>query len=275
MEPRARVAVALSRAIDYFGRYYAVPADLLAFQVAVNDFYADTFAAKPADPTAAVNRYQAQLQQDFEDWADDLAGELEDEPDDDAQDEIIAAALLALLLLLKKRGADTLPQALKLAFGGKPPTDAALKMLAAQVAANEGYLTDSLLPALRDKLKAVMADEDVKAAIVAGAGKAAIAGALAAMGTRVGGYASELWDTYNKAVGERAKENGKKIFWKRDPQAQHCDECLEYGDRTYDSYEALLEETGGVTPSSGTTCGDNCHCELQELDEDSDSQPSE
>jgi len=42
----------------------------------------------------------------------------------------------------------------------------------------------------------------------------------------------------------------------------NCDDCLEFGERSYDSYDAMLTETGGLAPGIGVQCDGNCRCGL-------------
>jgi len=82
------------------------------------------------------------------------------------------------------------------------------------------------------------------------------------MQARVESYAGQAWATVNESVGEYARKNGLAVYWQRDSLAEHCETCLEFGDRQYDSYDALLGETGGVIPADGTLCMGNCRCSL-------------
>ncbi len=221
---------------------------------------------KPAAITA-VNDYQTELQRIYSEWSDTLADDLAD-ADPSEQDDIIKAALLALLALLRDAGRKALPEAVALGLGDVPHPPEVLKLLAAAVGDNDKFLAESLLPDLEKKIEDTLADPDIQDAIESGSGAEAIGGGLAGMLARIGAYAGAFWSLTNQSSGIAAGEHGKKIRWVLDEQAQHCATCEEYGDTTYDSYEDLLTETNGITPSQGTICQNNCRCLLIETDED-------
>ena len=81
------------------------------------------------------------------------------------------------------------------------------------------------------------------------------------MDARIGSYSGAWWDGYNRAVGATMKDG--PLYWAKDPQAQHCSDCLEYGDTGYESFKAMLAITGGRWPSHGVICRGNCRCILQ------------
>ena len=276
---RAALARAIVGAIDWLSsRRVRVPADLMAFKLA----NVQTFAAPDPAPAlrgpdtgrkpkaiAAVNAYQTELQDAYNEWADKLATDL-DAADDSDREKVIAAAVAALLLLLKRKGAESLPQAAALGFGSAT-SDAAKALIAKQIAENESYLTDSLGPDLKARAMGAFEDDDILGAMEAGGGAAALAGLMKGATARVGSYAGQFWKAYNESVGEASQEAGadgqpKRIRWVLDAQADHCKDCIEFGDTDYDSYQDLLDTTGGVTPASGVECGANCRCHLEEID---------
>jgi len=233
---------------------------------------ADSFALRGAHTPGrkraeveAVNAYQESLQRAYTDWADDLAQDVAAAEDEDNRDEIVAAALLALLLLLRKLGRDTLPDAVALGLDGTSAPATVWAKLTAAIEANDKALADSLIPALRLKLDELLNDPDVIAAIQFGgdAGAAAVSGGLLKFVGRVGMAAGAYWALFSGATGEAAKEQKARVYWERDPQAVHCPSCLAYGDREYESWDALLAETGGVWPANGTDCQTQCRCTLQ------------
>src|SRR3990172_6775656 len=225
-------------------------------------------AGRPgAKPKAvqAVNTYQTELSRIYSRWSDDLSAQLA-EADPDERDDFLAAALAALLVSLRAEGRKRITDALMLALDGEPPTPEMLQELTDAISENDGYLADSLIPAIRAKIEAGLIDEDVLAALGIGEGAAAIGGILDTLGGRVAMYAGGWWALFNTIAGLGAKESGKPIRWARDFLAHHCDTCLEFGDTTYDSYDDLIAQTGGITPANGTDCGGNCRCSLYEID---------
>ena len=219
---------------------------------------------KPA-AILAVNAYQKKLQRIYSEWADDLADDLAD-ADPSEQDDILKKALAALLLLLRDAGRTALPDAVELGLGGDPHNPDVLKILAAAMEANDDYLEDSLVPDLDAKLREGLSGQDLLEAIATGAGAAAIGGLLATMTGRVEGYAGTWWSVFNQTTGDAIDERGGKIRWSLDESAKHCIDCAEFGDTVYDSYQDLLERTGGLTPGRGVRCDGNCRCILEEVD---------
>jgi hypothetical protein len=222
-------------------------------------------ARKERKEVAAVNRYQATLESDYREWADDLAGALANDPDN--ADELIAAALLALLLLLRRRGAEHLPDAVALALAraGGTASAALLQRLADAIARNDGYLTESLLPALGERLRELLASGEW--ALAAGDGAGAVRGLvgtwLEALTARVGLYAGAWWALHQDAFGEASGDRPLKAYL--DPQAKHCSECPRYhseGGEHYDSYESYLGATGGRVPGQFECLG-WCRCWLE------------
>jgi len=131
------------------------------------------------------------------------------------------------------------------------------------VAANEGYLKDSLIPDLQAKIERALQDKDILLALATGVGAEAIRGILGTVTARIGSYAGMWWGIHNNAVGTLAGIKGKPILWRLDPAViNHCATCLTYGDKTYPSMKSMLSETGGISPSHGTICNGNDRCEL-------------
>lgn len=219
---------------------------------------------------AAVNRYQATLESDYEGWADGLAAQLADDPDN--SDEIIAAALLALLLLLRRRGQENLPQAVELALrrAGLPTATAAmLQRLAAAIARNDEYLTNSLMPAIGERLREMLASGEWALLRLEGVTALTdwVMGWLTTFAGRVALYAGAMHALVQETAGMALAEQGKAIRWVRDEQARHCETCLRYGDQTYPSWDDMLAYTGGAYPGYETDCGSNCRCEILDADD--------
>ena len=236
---------------------------------------ADTFAARrinarkqqqPRREVAAVNRYQAALTTTYGDWADDLALQLaEAEPED--HDELIAAALLALLLLLQRQGGEHLPDAVALALerAGGTGTAAIWARLAAAIERNDTYLRDSLMPALGERLREMLASgewalmrlEPVTALTDW------VMGWLTTFASRIAMYAGTWWTLNQEVFGEAS--NGKPLIAYLDPDSRHCSECPLYHSEAgehYSSYENYLGATGNRTPGQ-FECLSSCRCWLE------------
>lgn len=210
--------------------------------------------------TAAVNRYQQELEGLYQDWYEEWAVKIDESDDRDAE---IALALAALLLLLMKAGRVALPQAVEMAAGKEGQTPEMVRALLTQMESNEQYLRESLIPDLETKLKAGLVDKDIQAAMNAGVGSDAIASLLATATARVGSYAGAWWSVAQIARGLLLDEGGHRILWQKEPGAEHCASCLKYGDQEYESFAELLRITGGISPANGTECLSNCRCRLR------------
>lgn len=212
----------------------------------------------------ATNAYQADLGAQYRKWSQRLATDLENADTDDERDEVIAAALLALAALLKQLGRENIPGAIDLGLGDHSPTAALLREVAAQLQANEGYIDGSLIPDLQHRLDSALRDPEIVAS-----GAVAFAGILAGLDARVQSYAGTMWATIQAAVGDVARQAAEagedgRVRWALDPTVEnHCVDCLEYGDKEYESWDSLLGETGGRMPGSGVQCDGNCRCWLE------------
>jgi len=135
-----------------------------------------------------------------------------------------------------------------------------LQALADAVAENERLLEQSLLPAVERKVRGGLQDEDILKALALGTGAAALVGLLATIRARVALYAGGLWSFMQHAIGLGAPD---RMYWHLDPLAHHCPSCLAFGNKEYESFDAMLRETGGIWPSHGTDCAGNCRCSLE------------
>jgi len=215
----------------------------------------------------ATNEYQLALGTAYDEWATDTADALDEAETDAERDEILDEALLALALLLKNLQREAVYGAVSLGTGGRPPTPALLQRVAGHLAGAEDAIESSLVSDIRFRVRAALRDPDVLAS-----GAIAFLGVLMAKRARVESYAGVAWSTTQVAVGETAADAAEqggdgRVGWQRDEQAKHCDTCLAFGEdapgvREYESWDALLAETGGVVPGHGTTCDGNCRCSI-------------
>lgn len=240
-----------------------IPADLASWRARHKT---ETFAATPSGKAkTAVNKYQLDLEGDYQDWAEDTAAKLAAASSDSKREEVLAAALLLLLALLKRKGKDAIPEAAVIALSGADPIAAIDDLVSDAISENDDYLSDSLIPDIEKKVKAGLLDPGIIAALAAGEGAAAFLALLQTETSRVGSYSGEWWKTYNSAVGLVADENGSKVTSYLDPRADHCGECPEFaetGGKVYGSWKEYQDATGGRVPGE-FECGPNCRCWLE------------
>ena len=218
---------------------------------------------RPSRQIRGVNAYQEELEGAYADWADEISEALAEETDAAQQKKIIDERLALLLLLLIGLGRRRIPDALELGMDDEPPTPEALRKLAEILESNERYLTDSLIPAIREKLERAFTDADIILAMQMGEGEEVLRAVLQVLSARVSMYAGTWWDAMNIGVGFLSQLQGMGIRWVLDKTAQHCEDCLQYGDREYQSFSSMLQETGGKYPSHGVRCKGNCRCILE------------
>ena len=209
-----------------------------------------------------TNAYQQALAAEYARWSRQLATDLEGAEDEEEQDEIITTALAALTLSLRRMGRENVIGGMTLGLGERPPTPQLLQEIAAQTQSNDLYIEGSLVPSLRDRLREALRDPEIVAS-----GSAAILGVLTSMNARVESYAGGMWGAIQSGVGDVSRQAGEagadeRVYWEKDQLAKHCEDCLEHGDKEYESYDAMLAETGGKQPGAGVRCGSNCRCKL-------------
>lgn len=232
--------------------------------------YLDTRGGGPGRPPAeisAVNRYQRDLEDAYDEWADDAAKKLAREKDDSKRDALIAVLLALLLARLMEIARVDLPNAVALGVGRNLTPPEVYKKLAEIMAENETYLENSLIPAIASKLRNALADEQLRRSISTGAVDAAVTlkGWLDTFMSRVASYAGAWWRLYNWSVGMSVDDQRLTVTAHLDPQAHHCSECPLYhrdGGEFYDNFDQYLGATGGRVPGE-FECGGNCRCWLE------------
>src|SRR3990167_5829697 len=86
---------------------------------------------RPRKEIVAVNAYQRELEESYDEWADTFSDDLAEAKNDETDTEaIIAAGLIALLLALQESGRHNIPKALFMALGDEAPTPGLLMHLA-------------------------------------------------------------------------------------------------------------------------------------------------
>ena len=231
----------------------------------------ETLSVYLADKFATLRRKQPGLPRTWEEIVNEYQGEL-----GDLWEEFAAAAAIAVMqvddsamqteiaLSMVSQFADDM------AFLGREyifdgavegladtePDGSLLAIAGMRMATNEGFITESLVPSIRERLTTFFSDP---ANVIT---SVALVALLMPMQARVESYAGQAWAAINEATGEYARKNNLSVYWQRDELAEHCETCLVFGARTYASYDILLAETGGVLPADGTICRGNCRCSL-------------
>lgn len=226
-------------------------------------YLADKFAALRRDPPGLprtweeiVNSYQEELGDMWEEFATEVAEAIMTVDDPTMQTEIALSMLSQFADDMAYVGREYIFDSAVEGLADTDPDASLLAIAGMRMATNEGFITESLVPSIRDRLTVFFSDP------VNVISSVAIVSMLMPMQARVESYAGQAWATVNESVGEYARKNNLPVYWMRDELAEHCESCLEFGSREYSSYDALLAETGGVLPADGTLCRGNCRCSL-------------
>jgi len=206
----------------------------------------------------STDRYKSELQKTYEEWYRSLAGKLAREKSEAKRKRLADAAMLALLIDLKKLGRERLEEAYMQSIEAVDITPEMVDEMELIIASNDEYLTDSLIPALGERIEKNVTPE------IWFAGLAAILGAFAGFTARVGLYAGAYWDAIWRGAAQQQVIQGREgwaVLWLKDPRAKHCSSCLEFAG-AYIHYDAMLVVTGGIVPGVGTICDGNCRCTL-------------
>ena len=196
----------------------------------------------------------------FDAWAEEVAEDVSSTNDQDIQDDILIAALARLSHEMQLLGRANILDAVAAGVGGDAWRKSYIDVAGKHMAQNEDYIEESLMRDLRGSIRNL-----IGAGLLGAALKDAIVGSFNA---RAEMYAGEAWGALQETVGERSKfSEDPRVLWRRDAQAVHCATCLEFGDREYDSYDAMLAETGDSAPGINTDCASNCRCWLEVVDE--------
>jgi hypothetical protein len=206
----------------------------------------------------ATNGYQEALLAAYRRWGKDLLKGMS--ADMDANSEAIDKALPDLQRALQAVAQEQLPTALDTLRNDYVPSADAYNLIADAITQAASDIGTRLVPDVGEKLQRGLAES------------ADLAGVLQSLEPRVGGYAGAMWVLIMRAIGDFAMQGSLdniiyRIKWRLDPQVQHCEACPIYA-KEYDSYDAMLIETGGSVPgyfagSPYKACWGNCRCHLE------------
>ena len=127
-----------------------------------------------------------------------------------------------------------------------------------EIELQRNHLINSFIPAFREKVVSFLESDEA-----GGFELGALAVALTtSFLSRIQSYAGGKWSLLNKLFGRKLDREQRRIYWARDFRADHCEDCLEFGEREYASFQDLLNQTGGISPASGTACQSRCRCSL-------------
>lgn len=204
-----------------------------------------------------TNRYQVELRMLYAEWMDDLAIDLDEF--DYVADDIMESSLHRLESHLVTLSRQRIFEGYDLGYGAGEVdyTPEVVADLASVMSFNEEYIEQSLIPDIRARIRQAL--RDPKFTLL---GTAFLIDQLSRMGARLEMYAGAEWKAISRGVGAYARARGLPVYWSRDARAEHCETCLDFGEKSYASYDDLLAITGGILPADGTTCRGNCRCSL-------------
>ena len=220
-----------------------------------------TTRARPGNPTfeRETDAYQRALEDTYQTWYTKTARDLDAASEDDRSD-MLDAALLLLAAQMIRLGRERLPQAVTTGAGNVPPSPETWAALQRALAENEQYINESLIPAIGERMRGAFADPDIAAG-----GAVALSGVLQTFSGRILLYASPfymlIWRSWRDKIDTASEKAGQpaRIRWVLDDRAHHCPDCLAYGDKTYESMDDMLAQTGGAVPGS-YQLADRGHC---------------
>ncbi len=204
----------------------------------------------------ATNKYQQELEAIYEEWSTDAVPKLAKEQDNTKRNVLIGTLVGLLLTLLQQTGRKGILEAMQLGAGGVL-SPAALMTANRLIGNNEMWLSNSLIPAITDRLIRETAD----AAFMLG-GKEAIGALLKSYNGRVASYAGTYFNSIFEGLGDRISEDlmgsDRKVRRVLDDGAQHCDTCPPKA-HEFPNWQTMIDQVG--LPGDGSDrCFSNCRC---------------
>lgn len=220
-----------------------------------------------------TNEYQAELLRAYDKWAKEAQAALtRAEREGVGEAGIIAALEVQLLKLsetLKEIGRKGIREAVVLGQKGREPDVETLELITEEVKQNEKFIDESLIPAIKEKIEKHITEESKSYAL----DQLALAGALAAVRSRTGGYSGSYWAAIFRGAGilrkrediELKKQGVKprRVRWVLDPGVEHCHAsagfygCMDMAGE-YDNWDAMP-----TVPAGQVTCRGNCRCHIE------------
>lgn len=211
----------------------------------------------------AVNAYQLELREFYADWSADLADDLASTDDRAEQEEYLLVALLVFEGSMVTLGNRRIAQGFRLGYGPGDMSPRALNSMDYLQRWNASYVGGFRVSIL-DRLGTTLSDP-----LVMAGGLVALTAVLGKFASRTEQYAGGMWTAIQHGVGEGAMvREDRRVYWQIDPRAEHCEDCLAYGDREYDSWDYMMSVTGGMAPGFGVQCDGFCRCDLLRVGED-------
>ena len=204
-----------------------------------------------------TNGYQQALESAYSQWVKGLIKKLDGSGD---ELQIINEALPDLIQSLEAVGGEWLVYSGD-ALKDFTPSPEYLRTIADSIEQNRTDIERILVPIIAEKLKG---------AIVEGLDLQATADSLL---PKVAYQAGAMWTLIQRGALDYAAQAASQaetlypVRWVLDPNAKHCDACVEFA-KTYDNYMEMLNQTGQAIPGffanySGRACWLNCRCHLE------------
>lgn len=205
-----------------------------------------------------TNDYQRELAVLFSEMLNELEEDLETE-DESLREELALAWVGRLETSMSSVGRSAILGAG--GVGAEPFTARTLDIVDKHIRNNEQFIAGSLGVDLRSSVVELLG-----AGLLASAVRAKL---QKSFGSRVEQYSGEVWSTIQEAAAvEALAKTDPRIYWRLDPQAEHCSDCLQHGEREYENFVSMLALTGDAMPGSGVQCDGNCRCMLDTVQED-------
>ncbi len=231
--------------------------------------------------TQMVNEYQGELLALYDAWVHGL-GEAVDEEKPDSIERLGMLVDSHIVLLgneMQALGRRRIREAVAHGLHDTEPSPEALRLMADAVEQNDKFITESLLPDVRERtlrdLSKVLWEPVTMASgthLYADVTGALVLGVLEVLRGRVATYAGAMWAAGFQGAGIWIKDSDAgrslqgykphRVKWQLDPNANHCKKSAyhhgcEQCAGTYDSWSELP-----TVPAGDVTCLGNCRCQI-------------
>lgn len=223
---------------------------------------------RPRALTGMAKEYEGQLLKAYKRWSQQTSDKLAEMNGKEAMMAEVDRRLPDLLEELKAMGERRIRHAYLLAMRGRE-SERAEKAMMAKIAENAKYLSESFIPAVREKIEKTI--EPAKNSRTYAVPVATLLLSLMGLESRMAMYGGVVWSSFwdctrilGREEDEEAKAKGEKtrrVRWVLGDGNPHCEDCLQYQGE-YDSWDALPSVPGG-----DCACKTNCTCQVL-VDED-------